>query len=792
MKKEALLPLPKGGIWGWASGLLLLGTVAYSQPFRSDFGPENAPVFQDFTPVWSGVRYTPERGYGFTQGGREDTDRGLADDLGRDWVMVEGATFAVDVARGDYEVWVLLGDCGQGLNPPPFWFTPYAIVANGQPVVSVQQDWHTFFDEYVFKNYRTDWRPEESLWDKYLAKHDRAHWFTVSAEGQIRLTFSGPCPLRALMIYPAAQRAALDKDLAEITARRREQFNGAWAYVPFAETTPPPQPSAVDRRRGFILFRRYFMDEVRPESRPRPEEIGTPLTLFAAPGEYEPVSFGLYPLTSLQRVTVTLPEGGLVGPRGAVLSSENLDLRLAKYAEFDDGLGQYHVGEHILLPAAAVDIPAGVTRRWWLTIKVPDPQPPGDYHGRLTVRAAGRPEAALPLTLKVLPFALREPGVWLGPYYYTPYGTTHRPFRAAPGDEVDQAILKVIEQDFRNLREHGMNLAAMDPEWGLIQYPQGQPTFNEEAWQRQDCVWRLYRQILPGPLPMYSSWYGLAYGLPNAPWVEDEQTWQPGQDFPEAFKCTYAAALRMFYERVHAGQARGEWPEIIYYASDELSNYGRRGGEWGRRHCELLREIQREVPGGFRVCASLNGRPEAPLLPLLDIAIPNEAFPITAQTLEDIRQAGCELWFYNLGFDRFTWGFFLAKTGAKGRLQWHYRTHYEGTPDTFNTLTGGIRFGLPLGPEGPCQVGWFEIVREGIDDLRYVQTLRAWLDQARGKPRATQAVAAGEKTLRWILDHIHDLAHYWHEAGLWDNDVYDKLRWQMAQDIMALQKALED
>lgn len=220
MKRGFRPPLYGGGIHVWVNGLLLLGTGVYSQPLRFDFGPEKAPVFQNFTPVWSGVRYAPERGYGLTEVEREDTDRGIGDDLGRDWVMSEGATFAVDVAKGDYEVWGLLGDCGQGLNPPPFWFTHYAIAANGQPVVAVQQDWHTCFDEYVFKNYRTDWRPRESLWDKYLAKHDRAHRFTGAAEGPIRLTFSGPCLLRALVIYPAAQREALEKDLAGITARR--------------------------------------------------------------------------------------------------------------------------------------------------------------------------------------------------------------------------------------------------------------------------------------------------------------------------------------------------------------------------------------------------------------------------------------------------------------------------------------------------------------------------------------------------------------------------------------------
>jgi hypothetical protein len=778
-------------------GLTILwnaASAAHAQTFRFDFGPEGSPVGEGFTAVSSATRYEAERGYGFVNGGGPDENREVADDLGRDFTLCEGATFQVDVATGEYEVWVLLGDYGAGINPPPFWFTPYTISVNGKEVVSAPQDWHNFFDDYVQKNYATDWQPGQSLWDKYMAKFDRVHRFSARSDGPLQIRFTGPCPLRSLAIFPTAEKAAMDEFLTATAKRRREQFNQAWTYAPFADETPEPPAADADRNRGFLLFRRYFMEDVRPESRPRAEEVGQPLTVFAARGEYEPVSFGVYPLADVPSVEITVSP--LAGPKGARLAPENVDLRLAKYSEFDEGLGRYHIAEHILLPARPVDLVRGVTRRWWLTLRVPDDQPPGDYQARVTVRAPGRPAAELPLTLKVLPFTLREPGVWLGPYYYTPYGTSHRPFRAHPGDDVDAAILRLTEQEFHNLREHGMNVAAMDPEWGLIQYPEGKPTFNEEAWARQDRIWRLYRQILPGPLPAYSSWYGLAYGLPHAPQVEEPESWQPGQDFPADFQALYATAIQMFYERVHTGEAAGHWPEIIYYASDELSNYGSRGGEWGRRHGELLQRIKKQVPGGFRVCASLNGRPEAQLLPFLDIAIPNGAFPITPQTLEDIRQAGGEPWFYNIGWDRFTWGFFLAKTGAKGRLQWHYRTHYQGTPDFFNTLTGGISYGVPVGPDGPCQVGWLEITREGIDDLRYVQTLRALLAEAHGQggtsvpAPTTKAVAAGEKTLNWILDHIHDLSHYWHEAGYWDNDVYDKLRWQIATDIVALQKAV--
>ncbi|MBI3920660.1 MAG: hypothetical protein HY318_04515, partial [Armatimonadetes bacterium] len=384
------------------SGLIWMTSVAQSASYHFDFGPEKSPIFQDFTPVSGAVRYSKEKGYGFLGDGGQDATRNIADDLGRDFVICDGGTFAVDVEPGSYEVWVLLGDYGEGINPPPFWLTPYTISANGQQVVSAKQDGHNFFDDYVFRNYKSDWQPGQSLWDKYMAKFDRAHQFEVAAEGQIKIAFSGPCPVRAVVLYPTAERTAFEKCIAETNAQRKKQFDGAWTYVPFVETNPAPEPSATDRQRGFMLFRRNYMEEVRPESRPRAEEINTPLTLFAARGEYEPVSFCLYPLNDLKQVQVTVDAPILATPKNRTQNPKPklaFDLRFAKYSEFDDGLGKYHVAENILLSAQPVDLPQGVTRRWWLTFHVPENQPAGDYRGSVTVRAPGRKPSKLPLVV---------------------------------------------------------------------------------------------------------------------------------------------------------------------------------------------------------------------------------------------------------------------------------------------------------------------------------------------------------------------------------------------------------
>lgn len=56
----------------------------------------------------------------------------------------------------------------------------------------------------------------------------------------------------------------------------------------------------------------------------------------------------------------------------------------------------------------------GRFKQFWLTLRVPEDAKPGLYHGRATAMAAGVAHA-VPLTVRVLPFALPKPGVFRDP-----------------------------------------------------------------------------------------------------------------------------------------------------------------------------------------------------------------------------------------------------------------------------------------------------------------------------------------------------------------------------------------
>ena len=91
-------------------------------------------------------------------------------------------------------------------------------------------------------------------------------------------------------------------------------------------------------------------------------------------------------------------------------------------------------------------------------------------------------------------------------------------------------------------------------------------------------------------------------------------------------------------------QKARQWPEILWYVSDERSNYREVGAKQGVELAKLVRQ----VPGAVSI-ASMNGPWEHIMVPYLDISMPNIAFPITDETLELLKKHQSKLWLYNCG-----------------------------------------------------------------------------------------------------------------------------------------------
>ena len=213
------------------------------------------------------------------------------------------------------------------------------------------------------------------------------------------------------------------------------------------EDHPALSPSDEDKARGYVIFRRGDPAGIYPTSFPAPGEEVRHLRTFATPGEYEPISFALYPLKDLTHVTVELTD--LVSKEGKVLSKECVEVRTVRCWVQAIGRG-YHVVPELLEKAVPLDLKTKVPQQYWLTFHVPKDASAGKYKGTIRIRQAGGRGTQLELGLRVLPFALVEKL----PYHVGYYADISA---MNPANPTTRFTWEEVELRLRDMKEHGMN-----------------------------------------------------------------------------------------------------------------------------------------------------------------------------------------------------------------------------------------------------------------------------------------------------------------------------------------------
>lgn len=184
--------------------------------------------------------------------------------------------------------------------------------------------------------------------------------------------------------------------------------------------------------------------------------------------------------------------------------------------------------------------------------------------------------------------------------------------------------------------------------------------------------------------------------------------------------------------------------------------------------------------------------------------------------LDADRRAGKEFWFADAAVGgheqsgRFTFGFWLWKLGSRGRFSFltHYGHGYFG--ETYYSLVGGSSANntQPLMPA--LDGGWnparsLILIREGIDDFRYIHTLTALLEEAQQRQANTAAVRAAQKFCDELAAELDlDLSRYYEvrwgsDGGFgagylhplpgnpWRGEKFNQTRRTIARHIAALQ-----
>jgi hypothetical protein len=547
--------------------------------------------------------------------------------------------------------------------------------------------------------------------------------------------------------------------------------------IPFEETAPAPALTPEEQSRGFLLFHRPITEPIHPNTRPLPHERLRSLTAFAAPGEFEPLTFAIYPVRGLKNLRVRVSP--LRSAEGEIPASA-LDLRLLTY--WNIGFPRYTSREtyrrlpELLERVTAHSSPARECQRWWITAHVPENARPGIYRGAVTVWDDVSPAAVqIPVALRVLDFPLRADPAKRHSVYYE---YRNRTFFAGRNETF---IRRALDNEFQSMADHGLDMIPTL----YLRYDRKRKKIEVRGIEDLE---RMRAAGLRGPVPVLGGNVISAIYSDTTPGGKRAPHWNIDKmPPPEFFKQVSRAFKRLEQER----RAK-HWPEFICCPLDEVAASR---SEFGAKVYQTVRDT------GMRTYATKNplSADAPPYRPALDIWC-SQPFAVPYEKI--IAQKRFEYWSYpnhNAGEikdrrvmckgGRMTYGFGFWRSGYTTLIPWHWA--WTPGDDAFDYLRGR-QSGCGQRIDDEARVipaVYWECFREGRDDARYIYTLQqsAWERANSAAPKCLALVKSAMSLLRENWGDITVQKKYLAE-NMWPSGEFNARRWEMARMIAALRK----
>ena len=422
------------------------------------------------------------------------------------------------------------------------------------------------------------------------------------------------------------------------------------------------------------------------------------------------MNFVVLPLADLRDARVTVSD---IGP----VPAENIDVRHVRFLRARPNYTvryRYRVVPDVLERFQSLDLTAGENARFWLTVHVPDDAPAGTYPGKVTFECSGG-QAELPVTLRILPFSLRDdPGKLFGIYYRHPYDLV-----ASADDDVSRDYFRRrAELEYADMVAHGTRNVVLSCGSSAAD-AQGKFQFRWDLLADQMELGR--KHGFRGPIVMHISTEAV-----YAKYVKERygSHLRGVQDPPEEF----GRELTALVKAIEAERRQRGWPEFLYYPVDEPStdqaavNF-------------MVKVLKASKAAGVRTYVTADPTHEQfePLRPYVDVWCTQPFAPDRETIQADMQARGVEYWCYPnhvngendhtpVAGARMTYGFGFWRSGFLTLIPWIYSS---STGDPFNYLDGAsMDFFNRREPDGtPIPVAMWEAYREGYDDYRYIYTL---------------------------------------------------------------------
>ncbi len=692
-----------------------------------DFGPEASPTFPGFTPVTPQSDYTDAAGFGWTRRGTLWARRRVhpPDNLVGDWVNPDDATFSVKVPNGRYRAWLMWEDPGEWEFYQMYNFR--RVLAEGTKVIEETMDGEKFLDLYFHFDEEED-TPGEDIRKKYVTWRFQPREFEVEvSDGRLDLTIQSngqyAATVNALVIWPESKAREAARFLSDVEKRRRDAY-----YRTFVERKPERRALSEElaeryRHLGYVLYRRDWSQDVGFYDAPDEDELSPEVEVWAARGEYEPITFSVYALKDLEGLAVEVQD--FRGPDGALLGRDAFDCRVVRY-KFKSigftGAGQYGVVPFILAKDEPTWAKEGMSRRFWVTLHVPVDQPAGEYAGTIVLRGKDIPPARIPVAVRVLPFQLPDADMGLGMFGMG--GTAPcSMYSFSEGRDELEAQRKAL---LRAAREHGFTYCAVDG----VQFTgfEGQKAsfdFTQAKSRYEEASQLGFSHIdLGGP----------SHGLFTQA-LEDDGTLARQHGFPDT-----DALVKALYGGCIAQARAAGLPDPVWCFGDEPP-------ETLAPTILTQHKRIRDLAGARSTIAfSVHGEHTQSLLDVTSICHLNV---VTLDHIGRAKAAGNQV--NNQGTNRWAYGLYMWKAHQAGVAAYQQFTYVGTHADPYYPLDsyeddGGKIFPNREGDLRPRPA--LERIREGIDDYRYVLAL------ARAAEAAGARGAEAKQLLKENLDKL--------------------------------------
>jgi polyhydroxyalkanoate synthesis regulator phasin len=707
---------------------------------RFDFGPVNSPNYPGFTAVLPDSAYSADKGFGWVgNNGLDGRNYEQPDSLTCDFIRVnEGQKFAVDVPDGKYVVQIML-------DTPNYWeytaFNKRRIEANGKEVFSQSITNEEFLKDWFFRYQDAEDLPGTDIWQRYVGDRFQPKTFEVDVTGgKLELTFRGDSwglTPSFMVMYPAANAQAGQQWMQQLNDRRKKIYYNNYAEV-IRPAEAKPTLSDAEQADGYVLFARNLDKEVSYNSTPGGDASDArdlKIDLAACPGEYESYSFSVYPTKDCGELSLTLSD--LVSADGAKISASAIQQRAIRYKFKRIGLritSSFQYEPWLLVDFKTWPIIPNVTRQFWLTLHTPADAKAGKYTGKVTVNLGGKTRD-IPVSLEVYPFQLDDPKISLGMY-----GGGHPNGGAGWNKDLRDNVFnlaKRTEEVLRDQKEHGMT-AVTPPAPNFQGFKDGKAQFDTA--EIDACMETLRKLGYHNECFTYASMFSVREG-------DMEKNCQ------QKYGMSLEQAIKLAYETLGQHAKDKNWLPMAWALADEPLIHG----VSPEAVIKVFTAHRKAAPQMQFVSEDAMGDPSHyVVIPAIDIVSGNSP---RYKVAEEVKKNKGRYWFNNIGTDRQTFGWFMLKAnkemGVEALFQWGYATN---TGDIFYDYDGseGDSGCAITASEGQRARRCWELIREGADDYRYVQTLLNLIDkaQAGNNEQAKAKAQEAQKLIQSVFSKI--------------------------------------